>query len=154
MSKHALCRRLAGWLTLAMLLGQVGAAGAVASAGMFKVVQGGAVTVERNGQVYVAAVGAPVFQGDVVVTGSDSSAGLTFEDNSILSLGPSSRFAIDRYAFDSTTHDGQFESTLSKGKMAVVSGKIAKHKQDAMKVRTPSTILGIRGTEFMVDAGQ
>ena len=124
------------------------------AAAMFKVVQGKAVSVEHAGQTQLAVVGSPVYQGDVVTTGADSSAGLTFEDNSILSLGPSSRFTVDRFAFNSTTHDGEFESTLSRGKMAVVSGKIAKHKLDAMKVRTPSTILGIRGTEFLVDAGQ
>jgi hypothetical protein len=33
-----------------------------------------------------------------------------------------------------------------------VSGKIAKQSPDAMKVRTPSTILGVRGTEFVVRA--
>jgi hypothetical protein len=31
-----------------------------------------------------------------------------------------------------------------------VSGKIAKGSPDAMRVRTPATILGVRGTEFLV----
>ena len=38
-------------------------------------------------------------------------------------------------------------------RLAVISGKIAKHEQDAMKVKTPSSILGVRGTEFVVEVG-
>ena len=87
---------------------------------------------------------------DTVVTGSDGSAGITFVDNSLLSVGPNSVLAIERYAFNSTTHEGAFESSLRKGTLSVVSGKIAKQSPDAMKVKTPSSILGVRGTEFLV----
>ena len=34
------------------------------------------------------------------------------------------------------------------GTLAAVSGKIAKQSPGAMKVRTPSAVLGVRGTEF------
>ena len=121
-------------------------------AGVFKVVNGG-VSVERKGATLPAAVGMPVYQSDQIVTGADGSAGITFQDNALLSLGPSSRLALDRFAFNSTTHDGAFETTLSSGKLAVVSGKIAHHQLDAMKVKTPSTVLGVRGTKFLVEVG-
>jgi hypothetical protein len=32
----------------------------------------------------------------------------------------------------------------------VVSGKMVKQSPDAMKVRTPAAIMGVRGTEFIV----
>ena len=121
-------------------------------AGVFKVVNGG-VSVERKGATLPAAVGMPVYQSDQIITGADGSAGITFQDNALLSLGPSSRLALDRFAFNSTTHDGAFETTLSSGKLAVVSGKIAHHQLDAMKVKTPSTVLGVRGTKFLVEVG-
>jgi len=137
-----------GWMLLGLLAGAASAADP--AAGVFKVVRGN-VSVERQGASLPAAVGMPVYQSDRIVTGADGSAGITFEDNALLSLGPSSRLAVDRFAFDSTTHDGAFETTLSSGKLAVVSGKIAHHQLDAMKVRTPSTILGVRGTKFLVE---
>lgn len=147
--------RTRGWLIAALLAGAslsaAQAADAPATAGTFKKLSG-AVTVERAAQSLPAAVGMPLFQGDVVVTSGDGAAGITFQDDSILSLGPSARFSIDRFVFNSSTNDDAFESTLSKGKIAVVSGRIAKGKLDAMKVRTPSTILGVRGTEFLVEA--
>jgi len=90
---------------------------------------------------------------DVLVTGSGASLGIAFLDNSLLSAGPNSVLAIDRFAFDSTTHQGAFESSLLKGTLAVVSGKLAKQSPEAMKVKTPAAVLGVRGTEFLVRTG-
>ena len=64
------------------------------------------------------------------------------------------RIALDRYAFDTTTHAGQFDASLKKGTLAVVSGKMVKQSPDAMRVRTPSSIMGVRGTEFVVKVGE
>lgn len=121
-------------------------------AGHVKVARG-AVQIERAGQKVPGAVGTVVQAGDVVVTGADGSVGITFLDNSLLSAGPNSVLAIDRFAFDSTTHQGAFESSLRKGTLAVVSGKLAKQSPDAMKVKTPAAVLGVRGTEFLVRTG-
>lgn len=118
----------------------------------FKVAKG-AVHLERSGQRLPARVGTPLQATDTVVTGADGSAGIAFVDNSLLSVGPNSVLAIERYTFNSTTHEGTFESSLRKGTLAVVSGKIAKQSPDAMKVKIPSSILGVRGTEFLVRAG-
>lgn len=138
---------------LALLLGSGSALAGPAAAGMFKRVDG-EVRVERGGAALPASVGMTLFAADTVVTGAGGAAGITFDDNTLMSLGPSSRYTIDQFRFNSTTHEGNFESTLSKGRLAVVSGKIAKHEQDAMKVRTPNSILGVRGTEFIVEAGE
>jgi hypothetical protein len=140
-------------LALVVLVAALGGTPAGAQeAGHIKVAKG-AVQVERAGQQVPATVGAVVQAGDVVVTGPDGSVGITFLDNSLLSAGPNSVLAIDRFAFDSTTHQGSFESSLRKGTLAVVSGKLAKQSPDAMKVKTPAAVLGVRGTEFLVRTG-
>lgn len=110
----------------------------------------GTVHIERGGQQLPATVGTRVRASDVIVTGADGTAGITFLDDSLLSVGPGSALAIDRFAFDPTTHQGAFDSSLRKGTLSAVSGKIAKQSPDAMKVRTPAAILGVRGTEFVV----
>jgi len=68
-------------------------------AGHIKVSRG-VVQVERAGQKTPAAVGAVVQAGDVVSTGADGSVGITFLDNSLLSAGPNSVLAIDRFGND------------------------------------------------------
>ncbi|HUQ75454.1 MAG TPA: FecR domain-containing protein [Burkholderiales bacterium] len=130
------------------LMGFVVAAFA-ADVGEIKVVRGAA-HIERGTERLAVRAGMPVQQADKVVTGADGTVGITFADNSLLSIGPDSALAIDRYVFDSTTHAGQFDSTLSKGTLAVISGKMVKQSPEAMRVRTPSSIMGVRGTEFVV----
>jgi len=114
----------------------------------------GSVHVERDGQRLVATPGMGVQQADVLVTGADGAAGVTFLDNSLLSIGPDSALAIDRYSFDSTTHDGHFDASLKRGTLAVVSGRLVKRSPEAMRVRTPSAIMGVRGTEFAVKVSE
>jgi hypothetical protein len=121
--------------------------------GVVKVSRGD-VSIERAGRRLLAQVGTRIVEGDVVATGLDGSVGITFRDNSLLSMGPGSSLVIERYAFDSTTHKGVFESSLQRGTLAAVSGKIAKQSPDAMKVRTPAAVLGVRGTEFVVRTGE
>jgi len=110
----------------------------------------GSVHLERAGQRIAVAPGTAVRAGDTVVTGRDGSAGITFADNSLLSVGPDSSLAIDRYVFDPTTHAGQFDASLRRGSLAVVSGRMVKQSPESMRVRTPAAIMGVRGTEFVV----
>ena len=123
------------------------------SVGQVKV-SAGSVFIERAGKRLPGPVGTNVEASDNIVTGSDGSAGITFVDNSRLSLGPSSTLAISRFNFNPTTHEGNFDSALKRGTLSVISGKLAKRSPDAMTVSTPSTILGVRGTEFVVRAGE
>ena len=132
----------------AVLLG-FATAGLAADAGEIKTASG-SVHLERAGKKLPASVGTPVQQSDTVVTGADGAAGIVFTDNSRLSIGPNTVLGIDKYAFDSTTHAGQFDANLKKGTLAVVSGKMVKQSPESMRVRTPSSIMGVRGTEFVV----
>ncbi|HEX9182746.1 MAG TPA: FecR domain-containing protein [Burkholderiales bacterium] len=114
----------------------------------------GTVHVEREGKRIPANVGMPIRQADTLVTGADGAVGVTFTDNSLLSTGPNSVLVVDRYTFDSTTHAGRFDASLKKGTLAVVSGKMVKQSPEAMKVRTPAAIMGVRGTEFVVQVDE
>jgi len=136
-------------LTLPIVFAFGVALAAAEDAGQIKTSKGAA-QIERSGQKLPATVGQVVQQGDVVVTGADGSVGITFRDSSLVSIGPDSALVIDRFVFDSTTHQGNFDATLKQGTLAVVSGKLAKQSPDAMKVKTPAAILGVRGTEFLV----
>jgi hypothetical protein len=127
----------------------VAVAANAADIGQIKVAKG-PVSIERSGQTLPGDVGARLQPADVLKTGADGSVGVTMSDNSLLSVGPNSVLALDRYEFDSTTSEGKFDASLQKGSLAVISGRMAKQSPDAMKVRTPSSILGVRGTEFVV----
>ncbi len=140
-------RLFAALLVLALM-----AEPAAAEIGRIKRAVGGAM-VQRGAQKLPATPGLVVEQGDVLVTGKDGRISLTFTDNTRFSAGPDSRIALDEYQFDRTTQRGSFLTKVDRGSLAVVSGQIAKSGRDAMTVRTPTSLLGVRGTRFVVDAG-
>ena len=114
----------------------------------------GQVAIERAGTALPAPVGTRLQSADVVTTGSDGSVGITMNDDSLLSAGSNSRLALDRFVHDPATNQGRFNVSLNRGTLAVISGRIAKQSPDAMTVRTPAAILGVRGTEFAVKVGE
>jgi hypothetical protein len=117
--------------------------------GEIKTVKGTA-HVEREGKKLPASAGMQLRQADTIVTGPDGAVGITFLDNSLFSAGPNSVLVINKYRFDTTTHAGEFDASLNKGSLAVVSGKMVKQSPESMRIRTPSSIMGVRGTEFVV----
>jgi len=114
--------------------------------------ESGAVTIARGKATVAAHIGDRVFETDTLVTGKDGSVGITFADNSMMSLGPNSRLALDQFHFNPTTHEGAFTASLKAGTLAVRSGDIVKETPEAMRIRTPAAVLGVRGTTFVVRA--
>lgn len=122
-----------------------------ADAGRIKNVSG-PVHIERGGERIAAAVGAGVQASDTIVTGNAAAVGITFADDSRIAAGPNTTLVLSRYRFDPATHGGVMDTMLKRGTLAVVSGRLAKHSHEAVAVRTPEVVLGVRGTEFVVHA--
>ena len=110
----------------------------------------GQVFLLRNNNQQPAKPGDLIEQADVIITGSNGSVGVTLIDNSRLSTGPNTRVEFKQFRFNPTTQEGESLTQLHRGTLAIVSGQIAKRSPDAMKVQTPTTILGVRGTKFAV----
>ncbi len=133
----------------------VATASAAEPIGIVKVLKGTA-TVDRGGQRSALALGAPVFQDDRIRTTADGAVGITFRDSSLLSVGPSSTVALDRFSYDPATREGGFDLSLRRGTLAAIAGKLIEQRPGAMKVTTPTAVLAVRGTEFVarVDAAE
>lgn len=123
------------------------------SAGMVKTSKGTA-NIERNGQKLPATVGTSIEARDRIVTGADGTVGITLRDNTMLSAGPNSVLDLNKYSFDSTTHAGTLDASVKKGSLSVISGKLAKANPGGVSFSTPTTTLGVRGTEFVIETGQ
>ena len=124
--------------------------GVAADIGRIKTVAGSA-SVLRGGAPVAATPGQTLSVHDVLTTGKDGRIGMTFVDNSRFAVGPNSRVALAEFEFNDTTHKGQSLTQVDRGSLAIVSGQIAKENRDAMKVRTPTSMLAARGTRFVVE---
>lgn len=140
------------WITMIAAIALASSAMA-SDVGQIKTLKGTA-HIERDGKSIPVALGMKVQQSDKLVTGTDGTVGITFTDNSRMSAGPGTVLTIDHYAFDSTTHVGKFDASVKKGTLAVISGKMVKQSPESMRIRTPASIMGIRGTEFVVKVAE
>ncbi len=138
---------LAGLLMLACLSTATVAA---AEIGRIKSVSGAA-NIVRGKAATPATPGYQLLVSDVIATGKDGRIGITFVDNSRFAVGPNSRVALSQFEFDDTTHKGKSLTTVDRGSLAIVSGQIARENKDAMRVRTPTSLLAARGTRFVVE---
>ncbi len=148
---RATVRNGAGATLGALLLGLALAAPAAAGTpiGQVKTVSGEAFVV-RDGARSPAKLGDMVFEKDTVETGPDGAIGITFSDNTMFSTGPNSAVSLAEYSFDSSNFRGAMLAEMRKGTLAVTSGDIPRASPGAMKIRTPTAILGVRGTTFAV----
>lgn len=135
------------WLAVVAALGF--ACAAQAQVGQIKTSRG-EVWVDRGAQTLPGRVGLMLENADTLRTGADGAVGVTMRDDSLVSAGPNSILSLARFEFDTVSSQGRFETHLRRGTLAVVTGRIAKQSPAAVTVRTPSAVLGARGTEFVV----
>lgn len=121
-------------------------------AGVLKSLKGGVSVLRQGRALEGVAAGLVLHPGDVIRTRADGTAGITLSDDTLLACGPSSELVIEQLNFDETTHDGHLLLSLWQGTLRVASGLIAKRRPEAVQIRTRGVVLGVRGTEFIVDA--
>ena len=136
-------------LTASPALGQ---APAPAPAGRVKLATGTAFVV-HEGQRIPVMVGTPVYEQDSLATGADGRVGITLRDDTRLSIGPQTTIEISRFVYAQSDSQFAFVLKVVRGVVAYVSGRIAKLSPDAVRLETPSAIIGVRGTRLVIEAG-
>jgi len=122
---------------------------AAEAAGEIRKSQGQA-TIERGGQALPARVGTAVFAADRLRTGADGKLGVALVDGTLLSSGPNSLISLEKFRYNPKTDAGAMSVGVNKGSLAVATGKIAKKTPESVDFHTPTTVLGVRGTEFLI----
>lgn len=89
----------------------------------------------------------PVELGDVLRTKSLSKANITFVDNTVITISPESRIAIEEYMFDPAKGKRGAVLQLFHGMALAVVSKIFKAEQPDFVIKTHTAIMGVRGTE-------
>jgi hypothetical protein len=119
------------------------------SIGAIKKLNGAATFVREKTELKVK-LGDPVFMKDVLKTDNTGSLGITFKDNTMISVGPNTVYTIDEYVFKPGEQKLAFVSKISKGTLNFVSGNLTKMAPDAVKVKTPEATIGFRGTHCLI----
>lgn len=142
-------------LLAALALSPAVALGAADRIGYVKMLSGSAsVTSIGDGILRDLRIAAPIHEGDRVETGRDGQIGITFSDDTRITLGPNSRVTIDRFVFIPVEKKYGFVLRLAYGTLQYLSGLTERLAPDAMSIETPGSTIAVRGTRLLIRAAK
>jgi hypothetical protein len=124
-----------------------------AAIGFVKILSGTAtVTAANDGARQPVTPAMPVHERDRLETGQDGRLGITFRDDTRITLGPNSRVDLARFVFKPAEQTYGFVMRLAYGTLQYMSGLTAKLAPDAISIETPGSTIAVRGTRLLVRA--
>ena len=111
----------------------------------------GVVNVVRAQNTVAIAIGDAIEAGDRIETAGQSSLSFSMVDGTRMVMGANSKTTIEAFQFDGTSQEGSLLVRVYQGTLRMITGLIAKNNPNAVSVLTPTSVVGIRGTDFIVE---
>ena len=138
------------WSFAARAQTQPGASQAVDDAvGQIATLQGGATVTRGKTAAAALKISDAVYRNDVLATGTNAALGVTFDDETTLSLSANARIVVDDFVYEKGAKGNKAVLNVARGTVAFVASLVA--KTGDMTITTPTSTLGIRGTTGVVD---
>jgi hypothetical protein len=109
----------------------------------------GSATATRNGQSRRLKVKDAIFKGDMLRTGAAAALGITFDDETTFNLSANANITVDEFIYEEGGKNNSALFKIARGTVAFAAHQVA--KTGDMKIETPSSTLGIRGTSGVVE---
>ena len=111
----------------------------------------GSVTADRNSAQEALRRLSPVFQQDVLRSGSGARAQFRMIDNALINLQENSLLNLTEYKLDEASGEGSVLMDLISGGLRTFTGVVGKKDKKDYQLRTPIATIGIRGTMYEVE---
>jgi hypothetical protein len=90
----------------------------------------GNVTVTRpTGETAQGTIGTPIYQGDVVETGTEGECNIVFADETSFTVSKNAKLVIDEYVYDPSSGDDKKEFSWLRGLFIFTSGLIGRQNE-------------------------
>jgi len=117
--------------------------------GQVATIQGIATVTRGNAASFRLKVSDGIYKKDALQTGANSSLGITFDDETTLSLTANAGIVVDDFVYEEGGKRNSAVFNIASGTVAFVASLVAKNGN--MTISTPTATLGIRGTTGVVD---
>jgi hypothetical protein len=117
--------------------------------GLVATLQGIATVTRSNAAPSTLNVSDAIYKKDVLQTGTNSSLGVTFDDETTFRLTANARIVVNEFVYKEGGNGNTAVFNIARGTVAFVAGLQAKGGN--MTISTPTAYLGIRGTTGVVD---
>lgn len=115
----------------------------------------GAGQIKRAVQTMPANKGSGIEKMDTVSTGSAGRFGITFNDQTKVNITENSKLVIDDFVYDAgSSSKGKLGMKVALGTVRYASGAIAHGNPSAVNIRTPTSTIGVRGTDFLMSVDE
>jgi hypothetical protein len=110
----------------------------------------GGVDILRGGKLPAepAKVGDKVTQGDVIRTKTGGKAQIKFQDDSVITVAPDSRVALNEYVYEPEKNQRNASIKIFNGLVHTVVNKVFNQEKPDFNVETQTAIIGVRGTDY------
>jgi hypothetical protein len=124
------------------------------SLGKIVLVQGKAVIVHyHDKQVgYTAKQDMLLYQKDKIITLDNGRVSFQLNDGSQMSMASNATMTINKSVFDPVKKDRSVFMNMPKGKSRFTVRKLSSFRRSAVKIKTRTAIIGVRGSDFIVKA--
>ena len=139
--------RRAGYLLLAVACFVAAPVLAAEPVGKVSLVKGRASALQQA-SVTNLYVGAPVYAGARILTGSNARVRLQMVDDTVIILGANTEFVVSDYHYDAVANAGRASLELVRGFFRAITGRITKRDNAPFTLKTATLTLGVRGTDF------
>ena len=89
--------------------------------GKIEILNGEATVTHVDGTSDVLNIGDPVYQGDILETGSGDSVGVVLADETTFSMGENGQITLDEMVYDPATQEGNIAMDIAEGVFTFVS---------------------------------
>lgn len=108
----------------------------------------------RGGAWSVAAIGAPIHQGDELRTGRPGRLRVVFQDDTVLTVSDDSRVVVDEQVFQPKEGKTRSALELLQGKVSALVSEYYHESGASYEIRTATAVAGVRGTDFVMKYDQ
>ncbi len=120
-----------------------------APSGRIAFAKGNVIASAASGRARALKTGYPLFNGERVVTSTNSYAVLVFRDESRVTVLPNTEFVVERFEYMAEAPAaGRSFFRLVRGGLRAVTGAIGKARRSRYRLNTPVATIGIRGTAY------
>ena len=107
---------------------------------------------EDAGAGYRARPGLPLYRGDTLLTLKDGKIRFRLNDGSIMSLASETSLELNKSVYDKEKKSRSSFMNLAFGKARFLVVKLLNFKRSEFKVKTPTAVCGVRGSDFVLEA--
>jgi hypothetical protein len=83
-----------------------------------------------------------------------SRVGISFVDDTRLQITEFSKLKIDEFVYDPSSGKGSLSIKAASGTIRYTSGLISKNSRENVKIKTPTAVVSVRGTDFSMSVGE